>query len=91
MVANAENSSNPASFWRQISRMTTKKKKKKNPLTIQDENGRTHETEHQIAKAFARKLEKQFQIYEGEDVDFDQEFTLGINAELRNRKPPSHR
>ena len=61
--------------------------KKPRPLTIQDENGRTLETEHQIAGAFARKLEKQFQISEGKDVDFDLEFAFRINAEWQNRKP----
>ena len=59
------------------------------PLTIKDGNGRTLETEHQIAGAFAHKLEKQFQISEEEDADFDQEFALGINAEWQNRKPPT--
>ena len=43
---------------------------------MQDGNGRTLETERQIAGAFAQKLEKQFQISEEEDADFDQEFAL---------------
>ena len=65
--------------------MTTKKPR---PLTIHDENGRTLETEYQIAGAFTRKFEKQFQMSEKEEFDFDQEFALGINAEWQNRKPP---
>ena len=35
-----------------------------------------------------KKLEKQFQISEEEDADFDQKFAFGINAEWQDRKPP---
>ena len=46
LVAKAETALNPEPFWRQIRKMITKKPL---PLTIQDENGRTLETENQLA------------------------------------------
>ena len=58
--------------------MTTKKPRL---LTIQEGNGRVLETEDQIAGAFARKLEIQFQISEEENADLDHEFAIGINTE----------
>ena len=83
MVAKSEDAPNPAAFWRQIRKMTTKRPR---PLTIQDGNGRTLETEHQIAGAFAQKLEKQFQISEEEDTDFDSHSESTPSGRIENHQ-----